>query len=156
MYTCMYVCIYLSMYVCMYVYMHICIYITIYVCNIYIYIYIYPASGFMASTKSTSLWICLPSFACSWARAPRMESRTCHSLPASEIDEGLFWAVSTGSGGRYLFHRIGRKGRTWQLRKLQPAELPEVIPNRTIWPFSPPTLAVRTKTPSTISFLLIL
>ena len=40
---------------------------------------------------------------------------TCHILPPSEIDLGLFWAVFTSSGEKYLFHRIGRKGRIWQL-----------------------------------------
>ena len=33
----------------------------------------------------------------------------------SEIDRGLFLAVFTGSEGERLFHRIGRKGRVWQL-----------------------------------------
>ena len=40
---------------------------------------------------------------------------TCHILPPSEIDSGLCLAVFAGSGGEYLFHRIGRKGRIWQL-----------------------------------------
>ena len=40
---------------------------------------------------------------------------TCHILPPSEIDWGLLWAASAGSEGKYLFHRIGRKGRIWQL-----------------------------------------
>ena len=35
------------------------------------------------------------------------ELHTCHILPPSEIDGGLFSAVFAGSGGRYLFHRIG-------------------------------------------------
>ena len=43
-------------------------------------------------------------------------SHTCHNLPPSEIDLGLCLAVFAGSEGRYLFHRIGRKGRIWQLR----------------------------------------
>ena len=34
-------------------------------------------------------------------------SHTCHILPPSEIDLGLCLAVFAGSGGRYLFHRIG-------------------------------------------------
>ena len=41
--------------------------------------------------------------------------RTCHILPPSEIDLGLCLAVFAGSGGKYLFHRIGCKGRIWQL-----------------------------------------
>ena len=32
---------------------------------------------------------------------------TCHILPPSEIDLGLCLAVFAGSGGKYLFHRIG-------------------------------------------------
>ena len=40
---------------------------------------------------------------------------TCHNLPPSEIDGGLFLAVFTGSEGEHLFHRIGWKGRIWQL-----------------------------------------
>ena len=44
---------------------------------------------------------------------------TCHILPPSEIDLGLSLAVFAGSGGKYLFHRIGWKGRIWQLCLLQ-------------------------------------
>ena len=44
---------------------------------------------------------------------------TCHILPPSEIDLGLCLAVFAGSGGKYLFHRIGWKGRIWQLWKIQ-------------------------------------
>ena len=40
---------------------------------------------------------------------------TCHILPPSEIDLGLCLAVFAGSGGKYIFHRIGRKGRIWQV-----------------------------------------
>ena len=32
---------------------------------------------------------------------------TCYILPPSEIDLGLCLAVFAGSGGKYLFHRIG-------------------------------------------------
>ena len=39
---------------------------------------------------------------------------TRHILPPSEIDLGLFWAGFAGSEGKKLFHRIGRKSRTWQ------------------------------------------
>ena len=37
-----------------------------------------------------------------------------YSTP-SEIDVGLCLAVFAGSGGKYLFHRIGWRGRKWQL-----------------------------------------
>ena len=49
-------------------------------------------------------------------RAPRRDrarsglgdlKHTCHFLPPSEIDLGLCLAVFAGSGGKYLFHRIG-------------------------------------------------
>ena len=40
------------------------------------------------------------------ARLPT-ERHTCHILPPSEIDLGLFWADFAGSGGKHLFHRIG-------------------------------------------------
>ena len=43
------------------------------------------------------------------------EVHTCHILPPSEIDLGLCFAVFAGSGGKYSFHRIGWKGRIWQL-----------------------------------------
>ena len=38
-----------------------------------------------------------------------------HILPPSEIDLGLRLAVFAGLGGQLLFHRIGCKGRIWQL-----------------------------------------
>ena len=37
----------------------------------------------------------------------RYALHTCHILPPSEIDLGLCLAVFAGSGGKYLFHRIG-------------------------------------------------
>ena len=40
---------------------------------------------------------------------------TRHILPPSEIDLGLCLAVFAGAGGKYLFHRIGWKGRIWQV-----------------------------------------
>ena len=49
------------------------------------------------------------------ARYSRVDFHTCHILPPSEIDLGLCLAVFAGSGGKYLSHRIGRKGRIWQL-----------------------------------------
>ena len=35
------------------------------------------------------------------------------------IDLGLSLALFAGSGGKYLFHRIGWKGRIWQLRYIR-------------------------------------
>ena len=49
---------------------------------------------------------------------------TCHILPPSEIDLGLCLAVLAGSGGKYLFHRIGWKGRIWQLWRGTPRKTP--------------------------------
>ena len=40
---------------------------------------------------------------------------TRHILPPSEIDLGLFWADLTDLEGKHLFHRIGWKGRIWQV-----------------------------------------
>ena len=40
-----------------------------------------------------------------------MDPHTRHILPHSEINFGLCLAVFAGSEGKYLFHRIGRKGR---------------------------------------------
>ena len=45
---------------------------------------------------------------CGLARAPDFrQSHPRHILPPSEIDLGLCLAVFAGSGGKYLFHRIG-------------------------------------------------
>ena len=46
---------------------------------------------------------------------PFLSLRDCHSLPLSEIDRGLLLAVFAGSEGKFLFVRIGWKGRIWQL-----------------------------------------
>ena len=54
-------------------------------------------------------------YTCIAQLADQLYRHTCHILPPSEIDLGLCLAVFAGSGGKYLFHRIGRKGRTWQL-----------------------------------------
>ena len=37
----------------------------------------------------------------------RRRLHTCHILPPSEIDLGLFWANFTDFEGKHLFHRIG-------------------------------------------------
>ena len=52
-------------------------------------------------------------------RSVQLTKRACHILPPSEIDLGPCLAVFAGSGGRYLFHRNGWKGRTWQLRQMK-------------------------------------
>ena len=36
-----------------------------------------------------------------------LAEHTCNIRPPSEIDLGLCLAVFAGSGGKYLFHRIG-------------------------------------------------
>ena len=38
---------------------------------------------------------------------PSSMIHTCHILPPSEIDSGLFLAVFAGSGGKYLVQRTG-------------------------------------------------
>ena len=57
---------------------------------------------------------CTPSYAC--LASPPEHRHICHILPPSEIDEGMFSAVFAGWEGKSLFHRIGWKGRMWQLR----------------------------------------
>ena len=86
-------------YIYIYVYMYICVYIYIY---IYIYVWVFDAN--MCRTPS-------PSHPFAGPASPH----TCHILPPSEIDLGLCLTVFAGSGGKYLFHRIGWKGRIWQL-----------------------------------------
>ena len=51
------------------------------------------------------------------------QCHTCHILPPSEIDLGLSWADFAGSGGKHLLHRIGWKGRIWQIWVLSPQAL---------------------------------
>ena len=75
----------------------------LYMYNIYIYIYIYPCLYVLYMYNITYYDI------------PWCNIHTCHPLPPSEIDLGLRLAVFTSSEGQYLFHRIGWKGRIWQL-----------------------------------------
>ena len=74
---------------------------------IHIYIYIYHVRRLIR---------CLPIIASS-ARLKRIASLSILAIfyPPSEIDLGLFWADFTDLEGKHLFHRIGRKGRIWQL-----------------------------------------
>ena len=73
----------------------------------HIYIYIYtqvPNHVDIESIESR------PNMFESLGNVNRQSGRILHSrhiLPPSEIDLGLFWAVFTGSEGKYLFHRIG-------------------------------------------------
>ena len=111
-----YVCMYACMYVCMHTYIYIYIYTHVYV---YVYVYVYvpaytctnthgPAvAGVVAGRahrpEGLPLFVCgggLRLLGCS-------NHHTCHILPPSETDVGLCLAVFTGSGGKYLFHRIG-------------------------------------------------
>ena len=106
MYACMYVCMYVRTYVCMYVCTHMCIYIYIYTHtrlyiqinkNEYIYIYIYmiiagPEGKYQFHRIIRSFLVCLY----------------------------LFQSVLVLF--KYLFKRIGRKGRIWQLQGLRERE----------------------------------
>ena len=92
---------------CRSIYTHICIYIYIYAHmyrererEIIICVYIYIKHIYIKLIYSIHIYI---------------YRYTCHILPPSEIDSGLCLAVFAGSGGKCLFHRIGRKGRIWQL-----------------------------------------
>ena len=75
------------MYVCMYVCM--CVYI-----YIYIYTHVYTTCYVQHVLKG-------------YRRPVGKGTHTCHILPPSEIDLGLCLAVFAGSGGKYVFHRIG-------------------------------------------------
>ena len=68
-----------------------------------------PISYDLGSRRTKSLPIVI------LGSSPPNIDHTCHILPPSEIDLGLRLAVFAGSGGEHLFHRIGRKGRIWQL-----------------------------------------
>ena len=46
---------------------------------------------------------------------PRCRGKPWNILPPSEIPWRLFLAVLKGSEGKHLFHRIGWKGRIWQI-----------------------------------------
>ena len=70
------------MHICVHVYMCVYIYLSISL-SLYIYIYIYI---YMYTTGI---------------------GPTCHILPPSEIELGLFWADFTDLKGKHLFHRIG-------------------------------------------------
>ena len=64
-------------------------------------------SIYMLTCQQPAPLLCVTTF-------PIWVGHTRHILPPSEIDLGLFWAVFEGSEGKHLFHRISRKGRTWQ------------------------------------------
>ena len=90
-------------YVCIYIYIHTYVYR-----EIHMYTYVYAMSPGPTSVAIR-------------ARRSRRYSYTqpaCHILPPSEIGWGLFSYVFTGSEGKHLFHRIGWKGRIWQLHSM--------------------------------------
>ena len=84
------------------------IYIYTYTSTRYIYIYIYIYIHTLCMYRSR----CVGG---AWEPGRRRERHTCYILPPSEIDVRLCSAVFAGSGGNSLFHRIGWKGRIWQL-----------------------------------------
>ena len=68
----------------------------------YVYIYIYMSYYMFPGAR---------------LREAHRDSHTCHILPPTEIDLGLCLAVFAGSGGKYIFCRMGRKGRIWHVYK---------------------------------------
>ena len=83
--------------------MNVCMYVCI---CMYIYIYIYNRRGLRGLQGCRGRVV----DACplrGLRKAGTQLAHTCHILPPSEIDRGLFLAVFAGSEGRYLFHRIG-------------------------------------------------
>ena len=63
-------------------------------------------------TKCREMWSFCESPFCP---DPVWKPRTGRILPPSEIGLGLFWADFTDLEGKHLFHRIGWKGRIWQV-----------------------------------------
>ena len=93
--------IYMIMYVYIYIYIHIHTYIHI---HVHIYIYIERERDMFVSQN----WLKGRRGRTGQPRSgPGAPGHTCHILPPSEIDLGLCLAVFAGSGGKYLFHRIG-------------------------------------------------
>ena len=99
----------------MYVYMYVCMNVCMYAC-MYVYVYMYVCS---------LTGVCKQGFSESWRCALRSCKNLCLGiakpgssyLPHSTPLWNRFGAVSAvfaGSGGKYLFHRIGWKGRIWQ------------------------------------------
>ena len=99
-----YIYIYIYIYMCMYVYTHMYIYIYIYIYT-YIYIYIYILSFHREPRRAPDAGRVSPRRTLEIRRVAC--GHTCHILPPSEIGLGLCLAVFAGSGGKYLFHRIG-------------------------------------------------
>ena len=96
-YTCIhiYIYIYIGKHACRHVCMYVCVYVCMYEC-MYLCMY-FPSRGQFAPQGSFI------------SGAPSLTVRDLKIaiLPPSEIDFGLCLAVFAGSGGKYLFHRIG-------------------------------------------------
>ena len=113
-----------SYYIYIYIYVSLSLYIYIYICiDLQINICVNAASSVGPLTwlhLTLKVWIIANA---TYLQLPEKELplwlhrhlHTCHILPPSGIDWGLFLVVFTGSEGKHLFHRIGWKGRTWQL-----------------------------------------
>ena len=100
----LYIYIYIYIYICIYIYIYIYTYIYIYIereRDTYIHIYIY-----MYTRTYTCIYVGENESLLATGRC-NLNNHTCHILPPSEIDLGLCLAVFAGSGGKYLFHRIG-------------------------------------------------
>ena len=98
---------------CMHIYIYIYIYIYTYVytlIDICVSLFMYglgPQSYSWLLTAIKSLLQLLAAVVIAIVIAVVIAIHTCHILPPSEIDLGLCLAGFAGSGGKYLFHRIG-------------------------------------------------
>ena len=81
-----------SLYMYIYIYIYTYIYIYIYICCLICLSGALVGVGRSDEAVHPNQWTMI---------------HTCHILPPSEIDLGLCLAVFAGSGGKYLFHRIG-------------------------------------------------
>ena len=107
-------------------------YIYIYIHIIYIYIYIYIERERERERASSRIIY-------------QIVTHTCHNRPPSEIDLRLFWADFTDLEGKHLFHRIGWKGRIWQVY-WRSREFSEIADPRLAkpWDFKPSLRAAET------------
>ena len=102
------------MYIYIYIYIHMYIYIYIYIC---FYLPPWLRTPWLEGNCTCEHMVRTES--CQTASSDQKghcgQFHSCHILPPSEIDLGLCFAIFAVSGGEHLFHRIGWKGRIWQL-----------------------------------------
>ena len=81
----------------------------------YMYVYVYIYIYIHICTYDFGSGLVPPGSSTPFGHPVSTLFHTCHILLPSEIDLGLRLAVFAGSGGKHIFHRIGLKGRIWQL-----------------------------------------